>query len=222
MALSGIGRGRVVVIGRSFRIFHFLLFLGLFFLAYTALFLDDDGDSESRLVSMLYFHKYVGLAWGAMIILYSLITLLRKRPTILEPLGRPILEQIREGFSVIGRYFFGRPHSELVRSKMGRHNVMASYAFLMLVVGILLLGIGGVGLVMSPHSGDSLDFLLGIHIAGAGLIALFVLAHFFAVMNGENRPLLRAVFTSGKVDREWLSKSMPKYQGEKFYTSRRR
>ena len=42
-----------------------------------------------------------------------------------------------------------------------------------------------------------------LHVFGVGLIALFFLVHVFAVFNSENRPLLKAMFTNGRVSREW-------------------
>lgn len=208
---------RVTIIRLGFRLFHALLILGSAFLLYSALGLDDDERVVGGTLNMFYLHRYVGLVWGFIIIAYGAYTVLsRRRVGILEPLGKPIIIQIREAFSVIGRYFFGREVPQHVRNNMGRHNVMASYAFLLLVLGLLLLGFGGIGLIISGGETSSRDLYLGAHLLGAGLLALFVLAHFFAVINKENRPLLSAVFTNGKVKREWIEGSMPKYSEERF------
>ncbi len=209
-------RERISVIGLDFRFMHLILILGSAFLLYSALGADDDGDGIiSTGLNLYYLHRYVGLVWGALIILYGIYALIRRRKVrILEPIGRPILEQIREGFSVVGKYFLNIRISDRVRSKMGRHNVMASYAFVMLIFGFLLLAIGGLGMIYLPGGGEENDFWLGIHIAGAGLLVLFVLAHGFAVMNRVNWPLIPAVFFNGKVSREWAEKSMPRYVSE--------
>lgn len=194
---------------------HIMLILGAAFLLYSALGADDDERFVSRGLNLYYLHRYVGLLWGSLIICYGIYTVIRRRRVrILEPIGRPIMDQIREGFSVVGKYLLNIRISEQVRSKMGRHNVMASYAFVMLLFAFFLLGIGGLGLVYFPGGGDENDLWLGIHLAGAGLLVLFVLAHGFAVLNRVNWPLIPAVFFSGRVRREWAEKSMPGYLAE--------
>lgn len=191
---------------------HIVLILGAAFLLYSALGADDDERLVSSGLNLYYLHRYAGLLWGSLIILYGLYAIIRRRRVrILEPIARPIVEQVREGFSVVGKYFLNIRISEQVRSRMGRHNVMASYAFVMLMFAFLLLGIGGLGLMYFPGGGEENDLWLGIHLAGAGLLVLFVLAHVFAVMNKANWPLIPAVFLTGKVKREWAEKSMPGY-----------
>ncbi len=207
-------RERISIIGLDFRFMHIILILGAAFLLYSALGLDDEERFVSSGLNLYYLHRYVGLIWGAIIIFYGLYALARRRVRILEPIGRPIVDQIREGFSVVGKYFLNIRISDRVRSGMGRHNVMASYAFVMLIFAFLLLGIGGLGLIYLPGGGEENDFWLGIHLAGAGLLALFVLAHVFAVLNRVNWPLVAAVFSTGKVRREWAEKSMPRYTAE--------
>ncbi len=202
---------------------HIMLILGAAFLLYSALGADDDERFVSSGLNLYYLHRYVGLLWGTLIIVYGVYTLIRRRRVrILEPIGRPIIEQIREGFSVIGKYFLNIRISDQVRSRMGRHNVMASYAFVMLLFAFLLLGVGGLGLVYFPGGGDENDLWLGMHLAGAGLLALFVLAHGFAVLNRVNWPLIPAVFFNGKVRREWAEKSMPGYVSEVDRTAAKR
>ncbi len=208
-------RDRISVIGLDFRFMHLVLILGSGFLLYSSLGADDESGFVSSGLNLFLLHRYVGLVWGFLIIFYGLYAIVRKRKVrILEPIGRPILEQIREGFSVVGKYFLNIRISDRVRVKMGRHNVMASYAFVMLLFGFLLLGVGGLGLIFMPGSGEENDFWLGVHIAGAGLLVLFVLAHGFAVMNRVNWPLIPAVFLHGKVSRIWAEKSMPSYMAE--------
>ncbi len=211
METSGKPGQRVRVINGSFRVFHVFLVIGTLFLAYSSLGLDDGDGVVTAHLSMFYLHRYIGLIWGAMVVAYGLSRAYKRHFTILEPLGKPIIIQIKEGFSIIGRYFFGRQISRKVRSNMGRHNVLASYAFLMLLFGLLLLAVGGIGLILSPRGDGFNELYLGIHVAGAALLALFVLAHFFAVMNRENWPLLRAVFTDGKVREKWMEEKMPTY-----------
>lgn len=209
---------RIKVIGVDFRIFHIFLMLGSAFLLYSALGADD-GDEGAIVISgawnLFLLHRYIGLLWGTMIVIYAITRASRgKSLHILEPLGKPVMVQIRESFSIMGRYFLGIRISERVRSTMGRHNVMASYAFVMLAFGILFLGAGGIAMVILPQDSAGYEIYLGIHILGAGLLSLFVLAHGFAVINKENRPLLKAVFFNGKVDREWAEESMPAHRLE--------
>lgn len=208
-------KDRVHVIGLDFRIMHVILILGSAFLLYSALGADDDERIVSSGLNLYFLHRYVGLVWGFLLVMYGIYALIRRRRVrILEPLGKPIIEQIKEGFSVIGKYFLNIRISEGVRSKMGRHNIMASYAFVMLLFGFLMLAVGGLGMIYLPGGGDENDFFLGIHIAGAGLLVLFVLAHGFAVLNKSNWPLLSAVFFNGKVRKEWADHSMPRYMLE--------
>lgn len=208
---------KVTLIGVSFRIFHVILVLGSAFLLYSALGLDDDEVMVEGAMNMFYLHRNVGLVWGGVILIYALYAVLRKRKIgILEPLGKSVGTQVREAFSIIGRYFFGQRIPEKVRVSMGRHNILASYAFLFLVLGLLLLGAGGLGLIFYGEDSAFGDLFLGAHILGAGILAFFVLAHFFAVINKENRPLLFAVFTNGRVKKEWVERSMPKYAGERY------
>lgn len=206
---------RTVLIGRSFRAFHVFLILGSGLLLLSALGSDDGREVITGSINMFLLHRYAGLAWGAIVLIYGLISILRrKRLEILEPLRRPIMEQIVEAFSVIGRYFFGRRISDRVRRKMGRHNVLAAYAFVLMATGIVFLGIGGIGLIATQHDTISYEIYLGIHVLGAGMLILFVLAHVFAVINRENRPLLKAVFTDGKVRSHWAAEQMPEHRDE--------
>ncbi len=208
---------RVTLISAGFRIFHILLILGSGFLLYSALGLDDDGGEVGSALNMFALHRYVGLLWGFIIVSYAAYAILRNRKIgIIEPLEKPIGIQVREAFSIVGRYFFGRSISARVRKNMGRHNIMASYAFLMLVAGLILLGIGGIGLIVFGMESQAGEVYLVAHILGAGMLAFFVIAHLFAVINRENRPLLSAVFTNGKVKREWMEQSMPRYAGSRF------
>lgn len=214
---------RLNLIPRDFRLVHMMLIAGSGFLLYSALGIDDDHRVINGIANMFYLHRYVGLLWGAAVASYGVYALLRRRRTgILEPLSRPVAEQVREGFSVIGRYAFNRRISERVRSGMGRHNIMASYAFLGMLCGFLLLGIGGVGLILVTSDSGIYSIFLGIHILGAGFLSLFVLAHLFAVFNKANRPLLFAVFSHGRVPKDWAEESMPGYFAGKVITGRDR
>lgn len=208
---------RITVIGRDFRVFHIFLILGSAFLLYSALGADDGGEGAiiSSAGNLFLLHRYIGLLWGFMILAYVLVRTSRRNSVhILEPLRKPVMMQIRESFSIIGRYFFGIRISEGVRSGMGRHNILAAYAFLMLAFGILFLCVGGLALILLPPEGPGYEVYLGIHVLGAGLLSLFVLAHGFAVINRENRPLLKAVFSDGKVDKDWAEDSMPAHRLE--------
>lgn len=206
---------RIPVISFDFRIIHFILMIGSALLLFSALGLDDDEGPVSAGLNMYLLHRNFGLIWGAILVTYGVFVVIKKRRVkILEPLGRPLGEQIREGFSVILKYFFHIRVSEKIQAKMGRHNVMASYAFLMLILGLFLLGIGGVGLSLATPGNSENEVLLAIHLGGVGLLALFVLAHGFAVINRSNWPLIRAVLFDGKVRKDWAEYSMPTYTKE--------
>lgn len=208
---------KIVLIGRDFRLFHVVLILGSGFLLYSALGLDDDRRLVNGAFNMFYLHRYFGLIWGGLIATYAAYVLLsRKRLRILHPLNKSIIEQTKEGLSVIGRYFFNRKISRGVRQGMGRHNILASYAFVMMVFGLVFLAAGGIGIILSPSESGFYEIFLGIHVLGAGLLALFVLAHLFAVLNKANRPLVLAVFSHGQVRRSWAEHSMPQYMSDEY------
>lgn len=207
--------GRLALIEWDFRLFHILMITGSGFLLFSALGIDDEQRVISGVANMYYLHRYIGLMWGIAIALYAICALAKGRKVrILEPLSRPLIEQIREGFSIIGRYFLGRGISEKVRAGIGRHNILASYAYIVMLLGFAFLGIGGFGMIFFPPDNRLFEILLGIHVLGAGLLSLFVLAHLFAVLNRANRPLILAVFFHGKVARKWAEESMPKYIAE--------
>lgn len=196
----------------DFRLIHIALLAGSAFLLYSALGLDDGRRALQGTLDMFILHRYVGLAWGILISAYGLfIVMRRRRLAILEPLRKPVHEQISEGISVVGRYLLNSRISDRTRSRMGRHNVMASYAFLVMLLGLVLLGVGGLGLILLAPDTFIYEIFLGTHILGAGFLSLFVVAHLFAVVNRHNRPLLRAVFTDGKVNASWVDETMPKY-----------
>lgn len=207
---------KITLIKASFRIVHIIMVLGSAFLLYSALGLDDDGRVVSGALDMFSLHRNIGLIWGVILLAYGFYAVLRKRRIgILEPLGKPFGIQVREGFSIIGRYFLGQSIPARVRTSMGRHNILASYAFLFLLLGLFFLGTGGLGLILYGEDSAYSDLFLGAHILGAGMLSLFVLAHFFAVINRENRPLLLAVFTNGRVKKEWVERSMPRYYDDR-------
>lgn len=53
--------------------------------------------------------------------------------------------------------------------------------------------------------------MLLVHYTGVYLTGAFFFLHVFAVIKGENRPLLRAVFTNGKVSLDWVKDHMQKF-----------
>lgn len=203
---------KIKLIGLDFRLMHPILIVGSAFLLYSALTMDDDGEILRGGYSMFILHRYLGLLWGFLILLYAVYAIFKKKHVhILQPITRPFKEQILEGFSVTAKYFFGRRISDRVRSGMNRHNVMASYAFVGLVFGLFLLAAGGIGMMSSTSDSGFYEIYLAVHVAGAGILLLFVLAHIFAVFNRSNWPLLKAVFTTGKVKESWAMLSMPGY-----------
>lgn len=206
---------RLTLIRKDFRLFHIFLITGAGFLLYSALGIDDDRRVINGVANMFYLHRYIGLIWGVAITVYAIYALARHRKIrVLEPLSKPFMDQVREGFSIIGRYFFGRTISQRVKSGIGRHNILASYAFVIMLVGFIFLGTGGFGMIFAAPVNGAYELFLGIHVLGAGLLTLFVLAHLFAVLNKANRPLIIAVFFHGKVTSKWAEESMPNYISE--------
>lgn len=207
---------RITVIKLKFRIFHIVLMIGSAYLLYSGLGADDHGGVFSMVPMNLYMlHRYVGIAWGIVVAAYAYAATRKSmRIRILDPIRKPMGQQIAEGLSVVGKYLLGRNMPEHVRRGMGRHNVMASYAFLLMAGGIILLGVSGLFLLTMSRGNIIYEAFLALHVLGTGMLALFVLMHLGAVFNRHNRPLLKAVFSDGKVNREWAEHTMPLHLAE--------
>lgn len=159
-------------------------------------------------------HRFLGEIWGVLLIVYAVYLLAFRRIHVFDALRKPLSQQIREAKALANHYVFGKPLPEDVAKSLERHNVLAAYITIVLVVGIVLLSISGVLLVYSNALGLSVAVfrdLLMLHDIGFYLVLLFIFFHLFAVLHPASRPLLNAMFGYGKVALEWAQRHMPNY-----------
>ena len=187
----------------DYREVHFLAIISIGALLAT-------GSSEHGF-SLLTFHIDFGLLCGTVVAVYSLIVLAKHRVRLFDLFRNSIKSQVKESFAVLGKYLLGTPYPVEVKSRMGRYNVLASYASLILALSFAPLTIGGVAMIFLQRGTLLYEEMKILHVFGVGLIALFFLAHIFTVFNPENRPLLRAMFSSGRVQLEWAKEHLAKY-----------
>jgi hypothetical protein len=189
--------GKTKLMSLDFRIVHILAIFSLGALTLT-------GISEHGF-SLLPFHVYFGTACGVVLAVYSFIVFARRRVRLFDSIKRPLNSQVKEGFAVVSKYLFGASLPSDVKAQMGRYNILASYASLVLALSFIPLTIGGVAMVFLQRGTFVYEEMKALHLLGVGLIALFFLVHFFAVINSENRPLLKAMFGYGQVSERILS-----------------
>lgn len=159
-------------------------------------------------------HRFLSHVWGAVLIVYAIYLLAFRRVEVFKPLKKPLKMQIREAKALAAKYLLGREIPSDVASNLDRHNVMVAYMSLVLLIGLALLSISGVALVYQDVLGltpTQAMLMLLLHDVGFVLSLLFVALHLFAVLHPANRPLLLAMFGSGKVDAKWAEKHMFKY-----------
>ncbi len=159
--------------------------------------------SRERGLSLLQFHIDFGLLSVAVLGVYSLIMLLKHRVWLFDALREPVSSQIREGLAIARKYSLGTPYPPEVQSRMGRHNILATYASLVLVLSFIPLMGGGIAMVFLQRGTTVFELARFLHLMGVGLIGLFFLVHVLAVFHPENWPLLKAMFSSGRVPIEW-------------------
>lgn len=186
---------RIKLMNLDYRIVHFLMVVSLFALLAT-------GPSDEGRGNMT-FHVDFGFVWGGALVAYAAYLVARHRVRLFDALKSPISSQMRDGFAVVRRYTLGTPYPDDVKKRSGRYNVLATYASLVLVLSFIPLTVGGVGMVFLQRGSSLYELMKILHVGGVGLIALFFLAHFFAVIHADNRPLLRAMFTNGRVPADW-------------------
>ena len=191
---------KVRLMSLDYRIAHFLIIISIFALLVT-------GPSERRGASSA-FHIEFGLLWGVALIAYSLYLLVRHRVEMFNALKNPITSQVRDGFAILRHYTLGTPFPSETEQRMGRYNVLATYASLVLVLSFIPLTVGGVWMIFLERGTAMYETMKLLHLMGVGLIAAFFLVHLFAVIQAEHRPLLKAVFTTGKVSLEWARKHL--------------
>ncbi len=159
-------------------------------------------------------HRIVGLTWGAFIVAYAIYILLFGRIHVFDGLKKPLRMQIREAKALIRMYMLGEPLPGDVKENMGRHNVLVGYLFIILLIAALLLSVSGVLLVYAEPLGLSLStvrLMLLLHDLGFALSILFFLLHTFAVVMPQNRPILVAMFSHGRLPLDWALEHMPGY-----------
>ncbi|MEB3780162.1 MAG: cytochrome b/b6 domain-containing protein [Desulfurococcales archaeon] len=162
-------------------------------------------------------HRVVGIAWGVMITFYAVYTLLFSRVSVFDGLRKPFRQQLREAKALMKMYLLGEPLPEDVKRGIGRHNVLVGYLFILLLVAVVLVSISGVLLVYAEPlalSTGAIRLLYLLHDIGFALSILFFLLHTFAVLMPQNRPLLVAMFSSGRIPVRWLREHMPLYLRE--------
>lgn len=163
-------------------------------------------------------HRFLGFVWGALLIVYGLHLVIFRKVTVFAPLKKPLSQQIKEAKAIVAHYIAGRPLPKDVEAGLHRHNVLVFYLTILLVAGLALLAVTGVLLVYAPVlalSPSAVALLLLLHDVGFYLSLLFLLGHLFASTHISNRPLLEAMFGSGKVPIWWAKRHMARYLHER-------
>ena len=186
---------RIRVMTPDYRFVHYLTMFAVLILYLTGSF--ARGSVGSSL------HESLGLAWGGTLLVYGVGLALTHRVRIFDALLKPLALQVREGGALILHYVAGVPLPDSVRKSLSRYNVLATYASVLLIVGLIPLSAGGVSLVFLRPGSQLFFVMLRLHLLGVAFIGIFFLMHFFAVLTSENRTLVRAVLTDGKVPVDW-------------------
>ena len=205
---SKLGIERIKVMTLEYRVIHLLTVFGAFALLFTGV-----GSFPGSPQTLL--HIELGIASIVVLGGYGVYLLAIRQVRLFDGLRKPISDQIREAKAILVNYVASVSIPLNIRRGLARYNVLASYVTIMLAIGFGELAISGVSLMFLAPGAAMFDSMLGIHIFGVGLVALFFLFHFFAVLSGENRPLLRAVFTNGKVPLNWALDPMTKFLDKK-------
>ena len=187
----------------DYRVVHAVAIGSLFALLVT-------GSREHGL-PFLSFHIDFGISCGVVLGVYCLILAAKHRVRLFDALRNPFSIQIREVFAVIARYTFGSAYPESVKVNFGRYNILATYASLGLTLSFLPLAFGGVAMVFLSHGTLVYEEMKILHVGGIAMIAVFFVVHFFAVINSDNRPLLKAMFSNGKVPVTWARDHLGTY-----------
>jgi len=156
-------------------------------------------------------HRLVGPIWGALLVAYTAYILVSGRYELLRTFAKPLGQQVREAYALLAHYLLGREIPEDVRRGMGRHNVLAAYLAMLLVVGVILVGASGMAIVYLNLTPSQHRLMLLLHDIGFYLTVLFLIGHVFAVFHPSNTPLLKAMFGDGKVSLEWAREHMHAY-----------
>ncbi|MCE4602506.1 MAG: cytochrome b/b6 domain-containing protein [Desulfurococcales archaeon] len=163
-------------------------------------------------------HRVVGLAWGAFVVVYLVYYLsFNRKFHILKAIARSLGEQAREAAALVKHYTLGKPIPWEVKARMGRYNVLTGWLFILLLASTILLSISGVALLYKEQLGLSLSttrLMYALHDIGFALALGFLLLHTYATLHPSNRPLLRAMFTSGEVPEDWAAEHLGVRGGE--------
>ena len=192
----------------DYRLVHLVAIISLFALLLTG-FLGPRSFNLGQ--PFLSFHIDFGILSGVVLAIYCIFLTAKGRVRLFDALRNPISNQIKEASAILGSYLGGSPYSEDVKQGMGRHNILATYASLGLGLSFIPLTFGGIALILVQRGTSLYEEMKLLHVFGVGLIALFFLVHLFAVSNRDNRPLLRAVFSNGRVSLEWAREHIPAY-----------
>ena len=196
----------------EYRVIHALTFLGALALLFTGL-----GSTPSDIRSFLYqgsakslIHIALGITSIITLTVYGAYLMNIHGIRLFDGLKKPVSGQSEEAKAVLRNYILGTHLPTNIKQGMARHNVLASYSSILLVVGFAQLMTSGV-LLIFLKSGSMYESMLQIHNIGVYLTAIFFFLHLFAVLKGENRPLLRAAFTNGKVPLIWARDHMERF-----------
>jgi len=187
----------------DYRLVHATAIVSLFLLLVT-------GSREHGL-PFLTFHIDFGIFCGVVLGIYCTILFITHRVRLFEALKNPFSVQFKEAYAILGRYMSGTPYPDDVKRGFGRYNILATYASLGLALSFILLTVGGVAMVFLQRGTILYEEMRILHVGGVGLIVLFFLIHIFAVINPDNRPLLRAMFSKGKVPLDWVRDHLSAY-----------
>jgi len=149
-------------------------------------------------------HDALGISSIVVLSGYGVYLLAIRGVRLFDGLRKPVSDQKREAIAIFRNYTLGSPVPPEVRQRIARHNVPSSYASILLTISFVQLMISGVFLILLAPGSSLYGVMQQIHNYGVGLTALFVFLHLAAVSNVANRPLLRAVFTNGKVPLVWV------------------
>jgi formate dehydrogenase subunit gamma len=189
---------------REYRIIHLLTIVAAFALLFT-------GVGSFRGSPKSVFHTWLGIASVGVIVGYGGYLLVTHGVRLFDGLRKPISGQFRESKAILENYTFDISIPINVKKGIARYNVLASYASVLLAAGFGELAVTGLLLAFLKPVGPLYQFLLQAHSIGVYLSAAFFFLHTFAVLKGENRPLLRAVFTDGMVPVNWAREHMQKF-----------
>jgi len=156
-------------------------------------------------------HRFTGPLWGALLIVYGIYLVITRKILVFEPLKKPIKQQIREAIALLNYYALGKPLPKDVEEDLERHNVLVSYLAIVLIIAVILVGGSGAAMIYLNLTPDQHRIMLLLHDIGFYLSILFTLAHIFAFTHPANIPILKAMFTDGRVALKWAEKHMPRY-----------